>query len=311
MSRTLIVHSPLSLAHRTGKDHVESPQRYSVVIEALRREGIRPEDEWAATPAEENRLLLCHDPEYVTKVREECSALGKKVGRLSTGDVAISRGSYEAALAMVGGAIYAVEAILSGAFQNAFLVGRPPGHHAERARGMGFCLFNTVAITARYLLQKGIERIAIVDWDGHHGNGTEAEFIKERRVRYFSTHQANIYPGTGMRSRRYIYNRPIVPGEGSRERLLECYRKEFPQLMEKFRPDFILISCGFDAHKDDPLTALSLETEDFGELTQIVAGVASRWCSGRLLSVLEGGYCLQSLAASAVAHVRELRDWKK
>ena len=279
-----------------------------MVLDALRREGVRPEDEWIASPAEEKWAFLCHDPEYVQKVRAECSALGEdEVGQLITGDTAISRGSYDAALAMIGGAIHAVEAILEGSFQNAFLVARPPGHHAERARGMGFCLFNTIAITARYLLQKGVGRVAIVDWDGHHGNGTEAEFVNEKRVRYFSTHQAGAYPGTGLKSRRYIYNRPIEPGAGSRERLLECYRKEFPALMDRFRPDFILISCGFDAHRDDLVTALSLETEDFGELTRIVAKVAGRWCNGRIFSALEGGYRLESLAESAVAHVRELQ----
>lgn len=309
MSHTLIVHSPLSLAHKTGPHHIESPARYSAIIEALQHAGLlTTQNEWIATPADERWALLCHDPKYVKKVQAECSALANsEVATLSTGDVEISHGSYSAAMAMIGGALHAVDAIMEGSFQNAFIVARPPSHHAETSRGMGFCIFNTIAIAARYLLQeKGIKRVAIIDWDVHHGNGTEHEFFNEKRVAYFSTHQAWAYPRTGMQSHGKMYNRPIEPGEGSREQVLECYRTELPKLMDKFRPQFILISCGFDAHVDDPIAALTLKTEDYAELTQIVRAIADKWCEGRILSSLEGGYHLKSLAASAVAHVQAL-----
>lgn len=299
----------MSLAHKTGPRHIESPARYSTIIDALRHAKVlTTKNEWIATPADEQWPLLCHELEYVKKVQEECLALGEsEVAKLSTGDVEISHGSYTAALAMIGGALHAVDAIMDGSFQNAFLVARPPGHHAERTRGMGFCIFNTIAIAARYLLQeKGVERVAIIDWDVHHGNGTEREFSKENRVAYYSTHQAGAYPRTGMQSHGLIYNRPIEPGEGSREKVLECYRKELPRLMEEFCPNFILISCGFDAHIDDPIAALTLRTEDFAELTQIVRGIADRWCEGRVVSALEGGYHLKSLAESSIAHVQAL-----
>ena len=306
MQNTLIVHSPLSLNHRTGRGHVESPERYSTVVNALRHERLlTPDNEWIASPADEQWALLCHSAAYVKKVREE-AAMAEEGAMLSTGDVAISQGSYAAAMAMIGGALYAAKAVLEGSFRNAFLVARPPGHHAERERGMGFCLFNTVAIATRFLLQQGVPRVAIIDWDAHHGNGTEQAFLKESRVLYFSTHQAGLYPGTGTQSQGLIYNRPIAPGEGSREKLLQCYQEELPALLSQFQPDFIVISCGFDAHKDDPIARLALTTEDFALLTQIVRKAADRWCKGRILSALEGGYHLKSLAESSVVHVREL-----
>ena len=306
MSNTLIVHSPLSLDHKTGARHVESPKRYSTVVNALRRERLlTPENEWIASPADEQWALLCHSAAYVKKVQREVAA-AEEGTMLSTGDVMISHGSYAAAMATIGGAIHAAEAILNGSCQNAFLIARPPGHHAERERGMGFCLFNTVAVAARFLLQQGIERVAIIDWDAHHGNGTEREFAEESRVLYFSTHQTGLFPGTGTHSHGLIYNRPIEPGSGSREQLLQSYREELPDLLNRFQPNFILISCGFDAHKDDPISNLMLTTEDFALLTHIVRKSADRWCEGRILSALEGGYTLNSLAECAVAHVQSL-----
>ena len=313
MGHTLIVHSPLSMAHETGTHHIESKKRYVVIIDALRQARLlTKETEWVASPAPEKWLFLCHAREYVRLVKESCHALLEgQVEELRTGDVKICHESYAAALAMVGGAIHAVDSIMEGQFTNAFLVARPPGHHAQRARGMGFCLFNTVAIAARYLQREyGLKRIAIIDWDVHHGNGTEAEFSEDPGVVYFSTHQKGSYPGTGKEEFKgtsgNIYNHEVPPGPGARSTFMQYYLEELPALMEQFRPQFVLISCGFDAHRLDPIASLTLETEDYGILTKSVRGIADTWCEGRLLSVLEGGYHLESLAQCAVLHVQEL-----
>lgn len=313
MAPTGIVHSPLSLEHETGKGHVESKSRYETVMTALRTSGVLARaQEWVALPCDEQPLLLCHDAGYVRLVQTCCAALKEgEVADLPTGDVKISRGSYAAACAMVGGALHAADCLMDGRWENCFVVGRPPGHHAERCRGMGFCLFNTVAITARYLQKRyNIEKIAIIDWDVHHGNGTEQEFSDDTGVYYFSTHQQGGYPGTGQEtfhgSSGNICNHPMLPGSTSREQFLSYYCQELPSIMDLFHPDVVLISCGFDAHRLDPLASLALESEDFATLTHAVRGIAERWAKGRLLSVLEGGYHLQALAASAVAHVREL-----
>jgi acetoin utilization deacetylase AcuC-like enzyme len=211
---------------------------------------------------------------------------------------------------MVGGAVRAVDLIMGGQARNGFVVARPPGHHAERRKGMGFCVFNTVAIAARYLQSRyGLQRIAIIDWDAHHGNGTEKEFATDSAFLYISTHLQGGYPGTGSQRfpNEHTVNCPIMPGPHAREKLLEFYRKELPLLVSSFRPQFMLISCGFDAHAFDPIASLGLETEDFGELTEIASGQARRWCGGKLLSVLEGGYHIESLAACALLHVQVLR----
>ena len=313
MGQTLIVHSPLSLAHETGPHYLESKSRYVTIINALRQAGLlTPATEWVASPAEEKWLFLCHDREYVRLVKDSCQALREgEVADLQTGDVKISHDSFAAALAMVGGALHAIDSIMEGRFRNSFLVARPPGHHAERTKGMGFCLFNTVAIAARYLQRKyGLDRIAIIDWDVHHGNGTEKEFSDDKGVFYFSTHQQGGYPGTGKEQYKgksgNICNRLISPGPEAREALLRYYTEEMPAVMDSFRPQFVLISCGFDAHRLDPIASLTLETEDYGILTRAIRSVADTWCEGRLLSVLEGGYHLDSLAQCAVLHVREL-----
>jgi acetoin utilization deacetylase AcuC-like enzyme len=313
MGYTMIVHSPLSLAHDTGLHHVESSLRYVSIINALRQSGfLTKKTEWIASPELEKWLFLCHSRSYVRLVKESCRALREKeVAVLRTGDVKICKDSYAAALAMVEGALHAIDCIMEGQVKNAFLVARPPGHHAERSKGMGFCLFNTVAIAARYLQREyGLKRIAIIDWDVHHGNGTEKEFSDDPSVFYFSTHQKGGYPGTGETDfsgvSGNIRNFQIAPGLDAREVCMRCYQEDLPKAMEKFRPQFVLISCGFDAHKMDPIASLTLETEDYGTLTKIVQEIANRWCDGHLLSVLEGGYHVESLAQCAVLHVKEL-----
>lgn len=306
MVSTIVFCSPDSLLHQTGPTHPESAARYQTILSELNRWGGVPIEE--CRRIEEKWLFLCHDRDYVRKVRRECSCLGSdEVTALSTGDTMISRGSYRAAVAAIGAALTAADGVMSGQCRNGFVVVRPPGHHASKCIGMGFCLFNTVAILARYLQREyGLRRIAIVDWDVHHGNGTESLLGNDPSILYWSTHEQGSYPGTGNESHGTCHCFPITPGPDSRKRLLELYQEQLPELLTSFKPEFILISCGFDAHREDLLGHLGLETSDFGLLTEAVRQVADRVCYGRLLSILEGGYCLEAIAASSLAHVKAL-----
>jgi acetoin utilization deacetylase AcuC-like enzyme len=260
-------------------------------------------------------VLLCHDRHYVQYLKKACEWLKEgEVIRIRTGDVNICRHSYTAAIDAVAAGIAAVDEVMTGAFKRAFVVTRPPGHHAGRSYGMGFCLFNTVAIAARYAQKKyGVKRILIVDWDVHHGNGTQEIFYEDPSVWYFSTHEEGNYPRTGKleeigmkRGTGTTINRPIAPGKHSREELLRYYMEELPIIFQESQPELVFISCGFDTHKDDPLSSFSLETEDFTTLTAIVRSLAEIWSQGRLISILEGGYQRQALMDSAVAHMRAL-----
>jgi acetoin utilization deacetylase AcuC-like enzyme len=279
------------LDHHTGPGHPERPERLRVVLEALR--SFEQREARAATLPE---LALCHSEAYIALVKREIEAGNEE---LSTGDVRLSRGSWEAALRAAGAVLDGVDAAVGG--RNSFCAVRPPGHHAERGKGMGFCLFNNVAIGARYAQKKyGMKRILIVDWDVHHGNGTEEIFAEDPSVFYFSTHQHPLYPGTGLASNEHISNVPISSKKGSRLKVLEAFSR-LPELMQGFQPELTLISAGFDAHSRDPLGGLDLEGADFAALTDIVKPLAPK-----LVSVLEGGYDLIALAESSRAHVEHL-----
>lgn len=246
-------------------------------------------------------LLICHSASYVDLVKSE---IENNRQTLSTGDVELSPASFRPALSAVGAALTGIDLLEEGV--RVFAAIRPPGHHAERARGMGFCLFNNVAIAALYARTKlNIKRILIVDWDLHHGNGTEAIFKDDKDIFYFSTHQSPFYPGTGLSSTDHILNFPIPPGHDSRQKVLSAF-SFLPVAMAKFKPELILISAGFDAHKFDPLGGLNLETEDFGTLTKVVKNIANQYAKGRILSLLEGGYNLTALSESAYYHFEEL-----
>ncbi len=227
-------------------------------------------------------------------------------------DTLMSAGSAEAALRAAGAICQAVNEVIAGNVSNAFCAVRPPGHHAERARAMGFCLFNNVAIGAYHARAKGFERIAVVDFDVHHGNGTQDIFWDDGSAFYISTHQMPLYPGTGRRSESgaigNIVNLPLAPGSGGRE-LRAVFENEALPALERFQPDFLFISAGFDAHIEDPLANLAFTDSDFGWATRALCELAARTCNGRVVSTLEGGYDLAALARSASAHVRALMEF--
>jgi acetoin utilization deacetylase AcuC-like enzyme len=245
-------------------------------------------------------------------VRDDAAA-GRR--QLSTGDTPLSQRSLETALLAAGGVLAAVDAVMTGRVANAAAIVRPPGHHATPARGMGFCLFNNVALAARHALAvHGISRVLIADWDVHHGNGTQDQFCADGSVLFFDTHQSPLYPGTGHRDetgegpgRGRIMNRPFPAGAG-RDEVVGAFRDELVPAADAFRPQLVLVSAGYDSRVGDPLGAFRLTDDDFVELTRIVRGIADRHANGRLVSTLEGGYALDGLAAAAAAHVRALVD---
>jgi acetoin utilization deacetylase AcuC-like enzyme len=263
----------------------------------------KAEDEW---------IKQVHTPAYVAALNQHAPASG----RVSLDpDTSMSPGSLAAAYLAAGGALAAVDAIMSKQVDHVFCAVRPPGHHAEADRAMGFCLFNNVAIAARYVQMKyGLKRILIVDWDVHHGNGTQHSFEDDPSVLFFSTHQHPHYPGTGRATERgkgagegFTINVPMEAGGGDEE-YHAIFVKSLVPAAEDFRPDLVVISAGFDAHKDDPLAGMSLTEAGYVDLTRIVAGVAKRHANGRILSSLEGGYNLTALAASVDAHIKALID---
>jgi len=305
-----IVDSPFFLKHLTGPLHPESPQRYSALIEELEKSGLKHRDNTLlARRASLEELALCHGKEYIRLVEEETAALrDEEVAPLSTGDVMISPHSFEAACFAAGAVLTALDAVFDGQTSTVFAPVRPPGHHACRNRGMGFCLFNNVAIGASYaLVKKGVKRAMVIDFDVHHGNGTEELFEENPSLFYFSTHAQGIYPGTGEKSKRnHIVNCPISPKGDSREQIFNAFQQELLPKAELFQPELILISAGFDAHRLDPIGPLNLETEDYGTLTQMIQSLARKYAQGRIVSVLEGGYHIEALATSVKSHVEAL-----
>lgn len=298
------------LDHEPGRGHPESPARLLAIRHGLEAAGLMqrclPLQARAASDAE---LLRVHTPQYLETVRGEIAA-GRR--RLSTGDTSLSAGSERAARLASGGALVAVEAVLAGQVRNAFVAVRPPGHHASAEVGMGFCLFNNVAIAARHAQCLGSERVLIVDWDVHHGNGTEAIFRSDPSVLYVSSHQAPLYPGTGAASDHgsgagegLTLNIPLPAGsDGST--LLAALQEQLLPAAEAFRPSLVLVSAGFDAMAGDPLADLRLNAADISAVSELMLAIAARHCHGRLVSVLEGGYELTNLAAGCCAHVGSL-----
>lgn len=294
-----------------GAGHPESPHRLRAIMQRLEQSGTmagltmiaprKAEDEW---------ITQVHTPSYVAALNRHAPASG----RVSLDpDTSMSPGSLPAAYLAAGGALAAVDAIMAKHVDHVFCAVRPPGHHAEAGRAMGFCLFNNVAIAARYVQKKyGLSRVLIVDWDVHHGNGTQHSFEDDPSVLFFSTHQYPHYPGTGRADERgkgagegFTINVPMEAGEGD-ETYHAIFLKALVPAADAFKPEFVIISAGFDAHKDDPLASMGLTEAGYADLTGLVAGIARRHAKGRILSLLEGGYNLTALAASVDAHIQAL-----
>jgi acetoin utilization deacetylase AcuC-like enzyme len=305
------------LRHLAGvPGHPERPERLVSIRNGLERSGLL-KSLFRITPrrVRDDELLLVHSRGYVDLVRRELSNL-RGPADLSTGDTLVSPGSLEAAEYAAGGVLNAVDAVLAKRVKNAFCAVRPPGHHATPIRGMGFCIFNNVAIAARYLQkQGGAKRVLIVDWDYHHGNGTQDAFYEDDSVFVFDTHHYGAYPGTGSpaetgagKGKGTQLNVAMPPGAGDAQ-FLEVFKTKLVPAARKFKPDFILISAGFDGMRNDVLGQFDITPEGFAALTRVVVDLANELCQGRLVSVLEGGYRLDGLSDSVVAHVRTLQTY--
>jgi acetoin utilization deacetylase AcuC-like enzyme len=308
---THVFYDPATLRHEPGGDHPENPKRLDAVMQSVRAlEGQGRIAVSAPRTATEDEILRVHTPEYLKLVRAEVAA-GRRT--LSTGDTEISTGSLAAALAAAGTVVSGVDAVMRGRAKNAFCAVRPPGHHASQARGMGFCVFNNLAIGARHAMRAfGAERVLIADWDVHHGNGTQAIFWSDGSVLFFDTHQHPWYPGTGSadeagegKGRGLIVNRPFPAGSGRGE-ILNAFRTGLVPAAERFKPDLVMISAGFDSRAGDPLGQFTLADADFADLTTLVLEIARQHARGRVVSVLEGGYSRDGLARAVAAHLDRL-----
>jgi acetoin utilization deacetylase AcuC-like enzyme len=304
---TLLLSHPACLDHVTPPGHPERSDRLRAINQVLGEDRFDALVRGEAPEGSLDDVLLCHKEHYVTELRHVAPSSGMVY---IDGDTSMSPGTWEAVMRGVGGAVAATDAVMTGAHDNAFVAVRPPGHHAEKATPMGFCFFDNAAIAARYAQRKyGIARAAVIDFDVHHGNGTQDIFWADKSVMYCSTHQMPLFPGTGAAGERgehdTIVNAPLKSEDGGLQFRSAFENRILPHL-KKFAPELIIISAGFDAHFRDPLASLNLKAEDFGWVTQKLMDVASASAGGRIVSVLEGGYDLQGLKESVAAHVTAL-----
>lgn len=313
---TGLLYDDIYLKHLAGNSgHPERPERLISIRNALDKAGLM-QTLYPVKPRRvtQQELELVHKPSYIALVRQELANV-QGFRELSTGDTLVSAGSLEAAEFAAGGVLNAVDAVMEGKVKNAFAAVRPPGHHATPTRGMGFCIFNNVALAARYVQKKyGIRRVLIVDWDYHHGNGTQETFYQDGSVFYFSTHHYGAYPGTGSPAEMgaangagKILNVPLPPGATDAQ-IEDAFQTKLVPAARAFKPDFIFISAGFDGMRNDLLGVFDITPAGFAALTRIVVDLAKELCQGRLVSVLEGGYRLDGLAESVLAHVQVLQQ---
>jgi len=310
--KPVLVSDPAYQKHDTGFGHPEQPARTKAVMKALETADLT--DRFRKTdprPCDDADLLRCHGADYLASVKEDVAAGSSS---LRTGDTTISAASLEIAKLAAGGLLAAVDEVMGGKAPSAFCVSRPPGHHATPDKGMGFCLFNNVAVAARYAQQKHkVGKVLIVDWDVHHGNGTQDIFYEDESVFFFSTHQSPWYPGTGAKDETgkgkglgTILNRPFPAGSGHDEIVEGAFGDDLAKAMTKYRPELVLVSAGFDSRLGDPLGQFRLTDDDFANLTQIVLDLAEEHAGGKVVSALEGGYDLNGLGKAAAAHAKQL-----
>jgi acetoin utilization deacetylase AcuC-like enzyme len=314
MKRCGLLHDPVFLDHQTGVGHPECPERTKLAMEAIRAHDLLDKVEsLKPTLCTSQSLKLVHSQSYLTRAEED---IKKGSAQLSTGDTMVCEDSWKVAQMATGGIIGAVDQIMTGSLERAFCLTRPPGHHATPTKGMGFCLFNHVAVAARHAQSEhDLGRVLIVDWDVHHGNGTQDIFYEDESVYFFSTHQSPWYPGTGSREETgtgkglgYTKNHPLPAQSGHSEIVENAFADDLVHRMNRFKPELIIISAGFDSRKDDPLGDFLLEDAHFAELTKIIRFLADEYAEGRVLSVLEGGYNLKGLASACVSHLQAMID---
>jgi acetoin utilization deacetylase AcuC-like enzyme len=309
---TLLITHPCFLDHDTGPGHPERPDRMRAIDKVLSHDLFKSLSRVEAPLRDdvESAITLAHPQSYLDMVKDARPAPGEEAVRLDP-DTVLSSGTWEAALRAVGAGLHAVDEVVAGRAKNAFCQVRPCGHHAERARAMGFCLFSNIAVAGLYARKKhGAERIAVIDFDVHHGNGTQDIFWSDKNLFFASTHQMPLYPGTGALGEvgvGNIFNAPLRPGDGG-EPFREAFEARILPNLKAFHPDIVFISAGFDAHEDDPLANLRLREADFAWATLKLTEIAESQANGRLVSMLEGGYNLNALARSVAVHVKALMD---
>ena len=305
---TCIFTSNSSIKHDTGPGHPECPERIPAILNGLKKIQSQKLIWKEIGSFDEKYIELTHSQKYLEKINQ---SFPKEDLVFLDGDTIVSKGSKKAAYDAVGAIINAIDAVMNQEFNNAFCVVRPPGHHAEKEQAMGFCIFNNVAVGATYLLEKyKLNKVAIIDFDVHHGNGTQDIFYNEKKVLYISSHQFPFYPGTGSKDEigkfNNILNIPLKAGTVSEE-FFNSYKKVYEKLNE-FSPQFILLSAGFDAHKNDPLANVNLESKDYYILTKEIMKIAKKVCDNKIVSILEGGYNLSAIQESAKYHVEALLE---
>jgi acetoin utilization deacetylase AcuC-like enzyme len=308
---TALLADPVYRLHVTGEGHPERPARYDAAVGALEHAGLLGKlGHIPVRRAAMDEVALAHTAAYIRTVEAD---FAHGASELSTGDTNVGPKSLDVALKAVGGVMNAVDAVMEGKARNAFCIVRPPGHHATPNRGMGFCIFNNIAIAARHAQRKhAVERVLIADWDVHHGNGTQDIFYSDGSVLFFSTHQHPWYPGTGPatetgdgKGKGLTVNCPFPAGSGRKE-IVGAFRRKLMAAADSFRPDLVMVSAGFDSREGDPLGRFTLDDGDFADLTAVVLEIAGKHAANRLVSVLEGGYSLEGLGAAVAAHVKAL-----